>query len=433
MARGLRALTVLAALAIVLLTAQVATPYDFCTYYTAGLLANEQGAAAAFDLDRLNRRHTELHPDSGRRVGSFYYSPLFLAPAALLARLDFEAAQRLNQLIILLALGGILYCVLEPPRPKWLMALLFLAFVTGDPIRIQFLYQNWTALLVLLIILALRQTIRGHHRSAVLFWALAFHLKLYAGLFLVPLWFVRTGFRAGFRGGLRGDGRTSDRDTRMPRLALGAVAVFLLLLALPLPWTGLGAPAAYLGALADEAGGGITVFYNQISIPATLARWTHFAQSPIDWVTSNRPVESLALQALVWLSLVGFVFCVWKLRGSPKIAKSGSGTNRALALTIPYLLLFLPKMWDHGELLFLALFAVAALPRRTEAFAAVYLILSLTYFPLVQHLLGQALGSEISPLQVQILLLFYPLLNLLAAVALLQSHPSSDAQRQPQV
>ena len=407
MARGLRALTVLAALTIVLLTAQVTERRDFCTYYTAGLLANEQGAAAAFDLDRLNRRHTELHPDSGRRVGNFYYSPLFLAPAALLARLDFEAAQLLNQLIILLALGGILYCVLEPPRPKWLMALLFLAFVTGDPIRLQFLYQNWTAVLVLLIVLALRQTIRGHHRSAVLFWALAFHLKLYAGLFLVPLWFVRTG----------------DRDTRMPRLALGALAVFLLLLALPLPWTGLGAPAAYLGGLADEAGGGITVFYNQISIPATLARWTHFAQSPIDWVTSNRPVESLALQALVWLSLVGFVFCVWKLRGSPKIAKSRSGANRALALTIPYLLLFLPKMWDHGELLFLALFAVAALPRRTEVLAAVYLILSLTYFPLVQHLLGQALGSEISPSQVQILLLFYPLLNLLAAVAILQGDP----------
>ncbi|MCH7665239.1 MAG: DUF2029 domain-containing protein [Acidobacteria bacterium] len=418
MARGLRALTVFAALVLVVLTAQVAAPYDFCTYYTAGLLANEEGAAAAFDLDRLNRRHTELHPDSGRRVGSFYYSPLFLAPAALLARLDFEAAQLLNQLIILLALGGILYCVLEPPRPKWLMALLFLAFVTGDPIRIQFLYQNWTAVLVLLIVLALRQTIRGRHRSAVLFWALAFHLKLYAGLFLVPLWFVRAGFR--------GAGRTGDRDRRMPRLALGAIAVFLLLLALPLPWTGLGAPAAYLGALADEAGGGITVFYNQISIPATLARWTHFARSPIDWVTSNRPVESPALQALVWLSLVGFVFCVWKLRGHPKIAQSGTDTNRALALTIPYLLLFLPKMWDHGELLFLALFAVAALPRRIEAFAAVYLILSLTYFPLVQHLLEQALGSEIAPFQVQILLLFYPLLNLLAAVAILQGHPASS-------
>ncbi len=106
--------------------------------------------------------------------------------------------------------------------------------------------------------------------------------------------------------------------------------------------------------------------------------------------------------------------------------------DAALALTIPYLLLFLPKMWDHGELLFLALFALAALPRRVEAFAAVYLILSLTYFPLVQHLLGQALQGEVAPIQVHALLLFYPLLNLLAAVAILQSdEPPTTAALAP--
>ncbi|MCP4203695.1 MAG: DUF2029 domain-containing protein [bacterium] len=396
--RILRTLAVVAALAIVVLTAQVALPYDFCTYYTAGLLANEEGAAAAFDLERLNQRHAELHPDSGRRVGSFYYSPLFLIPASLLARLDFAAAQMLNQLIILLALGGILYCALEPLRPRWLLALLFLAFVTGDPIRIQFLYQNWTALLVLLIALALRQTVRGHQRTAVLFWALAFHLKLYAGLFLVPLWFIDNGGKR--------------------RLALGAIAVFVLLLALPLPWTGFEGPTAFIGGLAEEAGGGITVFYNQISVPAALGR---LARSPVDWVTSNRTVDSLALKALVWLSLAGFVLAVWKLRERP------SGGRRALALTIPYLLLFLPKMWDHGELLFLALFALAALPRRVEAFAAVYLVLSFTYFPLVQHLMERALTEEIGAAQVQILLLFYPLLNLLAAVALVQQKATSES------
>ncbi len=393
--RSLRTLAVLAALAIVVLTAPVAAPYDFCTYYSAGLLANEEGPAAAFDLDRLNQRHTELHPDSGRRIGSFYYSPLFLVPASLLARLDFEAAQMLNQLVILLALGGIFYCALEPPRPKWLLALLFFGLVAGDPVRIQFLYQNWTAPLVLLVILALRQTLRGRHRSAVLFWALAFHLKLYIGLFLVPLWLIENGGKR--------------------RLALSAIAVFILLLALPLPWTGVAGPSAFLGGLAQEAGGGITVFYNQISVPAALAR---LARSPVDWVTSNRPVDSLALKALIWLSLGGFIFCVWKVR------EQLNGARRALALTVPYLLLFLPKMWDHGELLFLALFAVAALPRRLEAFAAVYLILSVTYFPLVQHLLEQTLRAEIAPFQVQALLLFYPLLNLLAAVAILQQGPA---------
>jgi hypothetical protein len=396
--RILRTLAVLAALAIVVLTAQVAAPYDFCTYYTAGLLANEEGAAAAFDLDDLNRRHAQLHPDSGRRVGSFYYSPLFLVPAALMARLDFETAQMLNQVMILLALAGIFYCALEPVRPKWLMAALFFALVAGDPIRLQFLYQNWTAPLVLLIVLALRQTVRGHHRSAVLFWALAIHLKLYAALFLVPLWILKDRGKAG--------------GTR--RLAIGTLAVFVLLLALPLPWTGFDAPAAFLGSLGAESSGGITVFYNQISIPAALGR---FARTPMDWVTSNQPVDSLALEALIWLSLPAFVFFVWKLREHP---------DRALALTIPYLLLFLPKMWDHGELLFLALFALAVLPRRVEAFAAGYLILSFTYFPLVQHLLEQALKGETAPFRVQALLLFYPLLNLLAAVALVQGNRTSS-------
>ena len=236
MRRGLRALAVIAALAIVAFTAHGGGPRDFCTYYTAGLLANEDGAAAAFDLDRLNRRHTELHPDSGRRVGSFYYSPLFLAPAALLARLDFEAAEIANQVLILLALGGILYFVLEAPRPKWLLALLFLAFVLGDPVRIQFLYQNWTAVFVLLVALALRQTLRGRYASAVLFWALAMHLKLYAGLFLVPLWFFAFAKRSGRHGDrpLRRSGAgESSRFGGTRRVALGALAVFFLLLALP--------------------------------------------------------------------------------------------------------------------------------------------------------------------------------------------------------
>lgn len=440
MGRGLRALAVIAALAIVAFTAYGVGPRDFCTYYTAGLVANEDGAAAAFDLDRLNRRHTELHPDSGRRVGSFYYSPLFLAPASLLARLDFEAAEVVNQVLILLALGGILYFVLEAPRPKWLLALLFLAFVLGDPVRIQFLYQNWTAVFVLLIVLALRNILRGSYASAVLFWAFAMHLKLYAGLFLVPLWFMRhspsqsagTGAgryddppsqSAGTEAGRYNDpapGGESGGPGGARRVVLGVLAVFLLLLALPIPWTGLDAPAAYLGSLADEAGGGLTVFYNQISIPATLAR---FARTPLDWVTSNRLVESLPLQALVWAALAGFLVAVWKLG---KLPAEDKGPTRALALCVPFLLLFVPKMWDHGELLFFALFAVSALSRRLEAFAAAFFVLTFAYFPLVQHLLEQTLRGEVAPIQLQALLFAYPLLNLLAAATLLQGDPADS-------
>ena len=441
MRRGLRALAVIAALAIVAFTAHGGGPRDFCTYYTAGLLANEDGAAAAFDLDRLNQRHTQLHPDSGRRVGSFYYSPLFLAPAALLARLDFETAEIANQLLILLALGGILYFVLEAPRSKWLLALLFLAFVLGDPVRIQFLYQNWTAVFVLLVVLALRQTLRGSYASAVLFWALALHLKLYAGLFLVPLWFIRSrrpnphtsiadvsaspAAASPSSNAASSPDRVPDESSRVGgtrRLALGALAVFFLLLALTMPWTGFDAPAKYLGALTDEAGGGLTVFYNQISIPATLAR---FARTPLDWVTSNRLVDSLPLKALLWFALAGFAFAVWKLG---RLSAADNGPARALALTVPFLLLFVPKMWDHGELLFFALFAVGVLSRRLEAFAAAFFVLTFAYFPLVQHLLEQTLRGEAPPCQLKALLFSYPLLNLLAASALIQGDRADPAQ-----
>ena len=391
---ALRALAALAAIAILALTTPNVFPYDFYTYYSAGSLANDPGPAAVYDLQALNQRHRELHTGINHRVGSFYYSPLFLVPAAWLAQFDLQTAQVLNQALILLALGGLFYLVLEPRRPRWLLVLLFVVFVTADPIRIQFVYQNWTAFFVLLLALALRQTHRGADRSAALFWALAFHLKLYAGLFLVPLFLV---------------GRR--------RLALSALAIFVLLLALPLPWTGLEAPAAYLSSLAEEAGGSFTVFYNQISVPASLARW---ARPPADWVSSNRPVESLALRAVIWLSLAAFLFGVWKLRGDRGHQSLSSQASPALALTIPYLLLFVPKMWDHGQLLFLALFVLAVLPRRLEAFAAGYLVLSLSYFPLVQYLLEGAIRGQVTPLEFQALLLFYPLLNLLAAVALLQ-------------
>jgi hypothetical protein len=384
-----------AALAILALTIPTGRPFDFCTYYSAGSLANDTGPAAAYDLELLNRRHGEVHSDSGRRVGSFYYSPLFLVPASLLARLDLGTAQMLNQMLMLLALGGIFYLVLEQERPKWLLVLLFVVFIASGPVRIQFLYQNWTVFLVLVVALALRQTVCGADRSAAVLWALAFHLKLFAGLFLVPLWLI----------GKRG-------------IVARSLALFVLLLALLLPWTGFEGPLTYLGSLAEEAGGGMTVFRNQISLPAALAR---LARPPIEWVTSNDPVDSLALRALVWLSLGAFVFAVWKLR---------KDSTRALALTVPYLLLFLPKMWDHGQLLFLALFVVAVLPRRLEVFAAAYLILSGSYFPLVEDLLLEVLREEASPLRLQALLLFYPLLNLLAAASLLQGEKSSlDPER----
>ncbi len=380
---GVRLALTLTALAILALTALSPHPYDFCSYYSAGLIAQEEDPEAAFDRDRLNNRHAQTH--SHHQVGPFFYSPLLLGPAVFLSKLEFETAQLVNQAGILLALGVILWCVLEPRRPLWLAALLAGAFALCDPVRVQFIYQNWTAWLVLFAVLGLRQTRRGHHRSAAVFWALSFHVKLWVALFLVPLWIL------GYR-----------------RLVAATLAIALVLLILPLPWTGIEAPLAYARLLQAEAGAGTEVFFNLISVPSSLAR---LARHPTEWLSSPRPVEHPALTLLSLAALGGYLALLWRRRRDGVFC---------LAVTIPFLLLFGPKMWDHGELLFLGLFALAALPRRVEMLAAVYLAASVVYFPSVQRLMREVLVGETSPLEVHALLLFFPLLNLLAAAVLVR-------------
>lgn len=389
--RKIRLAVVLAALIVLALTAISPHPYDFCAYYSAGRLAQEQGPSAAFDVEGLNERHSKIHIN--HKVGPFYYSPLLLVPATLLSRLDFETAQTANQILLLIALGIILWFVLEPERPPWLFALLAVAFIACDPARIQFLYQNWTSFLVLFVVLALRQTREGHDRSAALFWALSFHVKLWAVLFLVPLWL------AGRR-----------------KLVLSAVVVSFLLLLLPFPWTGVDAPVAFVTSLAGEAGGATEVFFNQISIPSTLAR---FARSPVEWVSSRNPVSHPGLKILTLAALTGYLALIWRRR---------TDTLFCLAITIPFLLLFGPKMWDHGELLFMGLFVLAILPRRVEALAAIILVTSFAYFELVQSLLRESLETGVASFELHTLLFLFPLLNLLAAAALLgkKTEPATE-------
>jgi hypothetical protein len=369
---------------ILIFRATAGPPYDFCTYYTAGLVAQETGSEDVYDLGHLNRRHKELHPDTGLRIGGFYYSPIYLAPATLLSRLDFDSSRMANQFLTLLALGGLLFLLLERTPSLTLRVLLCLCFVVADPVSNQFIYQNWSAFLALFVALAMTLTLRGALWPAALFWALAMHLKVYTALFLLPLLFI---------------GRR--------KLTATALAAALALAVLSLPWVGLGAYGGYLAEMKQEAGGGVTYFFNQISLQGTIGRYFF---SPPDWVTSNKPLESPLLQYLFWLSLPFFAAALYYLR---------KDQARALALTVPYLLLFIPKIWDHTEILFFTLFSLAALPRRFALLSTVYLCVSWSYFPLVQHLLLEVLQGQRGPGVVHALLLFYPFLNLLAAAVIL--------------
>ena len=375
-------LATIAVMAFVLLTVPASPHGDLCSYYSAGLVANEAGTVESFDLKRLNERHRSIH--SGRRVGPFLYSPLYLAPARMLATQEFVTAERINQLGIAMALGGLLFLILESTTPLSLRLLLCLAFALGNPVRVQFIYLNWSAWLALFLGLALFLTARKRTWPAALAWALAIHLKAYVGLFLLPL--LLTGKR---------------------KLAGAIVACGLGLSAVSLLWSSPSSYTGYLRTLFAESAGGVSYFFNQVSIQPTLARY--FA-APREWPGSNRPIESVSLELLFWISLPLFAYAVYRLRDR---------WRTALALTVPYLLLFIPKIWDHTQILFFTLFLLAVLPRRAAVISGLLLIASWAYFPLVQRHLLELLQGEGSLVATHALLLFYPLLNLLAAAALL--------------
>ena len=364
--------------------ASIGPPYDFCTYYTAGHLAAEGEPASTYDFDDINARHTELHAAEGKRVGPFFYSPLFLKPATSLSRLSFESARFVNQLLILLSLGGILFMLLERTESLWIKSLLCVAFVVTDPVTNQFIYQNWSAHMGLFVALALFFMARKRDLSAALFWALAIHLKAYIGLFLLPI------LLAGRR-----------------RLAVATVIAGLLLALVSLPWVGVGSYATYVQTMLDQTGDAMSYFFNQVSIQSTIARYEF---PPGRWPASNEPSSLPFLEWILWLALPLYALLVYRLRRDEW---------RALAITIPFLLLFVPKIWDHSQILFFALLLTGVLARRTKAILLAYLLLSFAYFPLVQHVLLEAIRGTGSTATAHGLLLYYPILNLLAAAAIL--------------
>ncbi len=376
---------------VLLFHAIAGSPYDFCTYYTAGRTAAAGESPAAYDFDRINDRHREIHPQEGR-VGTFVYSPIYLVPARLLGNLEFSTAQIANQLLTLIALGALLFLLLERTESPWLKALLCLAFAVSDPVTNQFIYQNWSAHLALFVGLALYLTAKKRDLPAALFWALAIHLKAYIALFLVPLLLI---------------GRR--------RLAGAVVVAGLLLAVLSLPFVGLEIYGTYLDAMREQSEGWVTYFFNQVSVQSTVARYEF---PPSKWPSATEAPSLALLDWIFWLALPVYLFLVYRLRHDEP---------RALAITIPFLLLFIPKIWDHTQILFFALFLTGALMRRTKAILLAYLLLSFAYFPLVQHLLTEAISGEGSAGIVHLTLLYYPVLSLLAAAAIL-----SPEEEQPE-
>src|SRR5690606_1464812 len=88
---------------------------DLCTYYSAGTLVLAGTPERAYDAGILRAVHKTTH-DGALGVGPWLYSPAWLAPAAPLASLPFEAAQTVHRLLGALALALGLAAVLARLR-----------------------------------------------------------------------------------------------------------------------------------------------------------------------------------------------------------------------------------------------------------------------------------------------------------------------------
>ena len=371
----------LAAAAIVHLRAPAAPCRDFCTYYSAGSLVREGRPAAAYDRGELAAAHRAAHASSFG-VGPWLYSPIWLPAASALAALPFERAEILHRLAGAAALGaGLLFVLLRLASPA-LQAAVAAAFALAHPAWIALVMQNWSWLLFAAVAAAWWAGERGRDGGAGLGWAVAVHLKAFVVLAPVAL------LVAGRRG-----------------IAARAAALAALLAALALPSTGVDSWQRYLGFLGETRTAGVTPFYNKVSLQATVAR---FESEPRSWVAPRAPVATPAVRLLFWAGLPLYALGLARLRRSPAAA---------LAFTTAFVLLFVPQVWDHTELLLFA--ALPALPRRYLLAATALLAASCLYNPLQQPLLHEVLRGEKPPLALQSLLLFFPAVNLLVLGAAL--------------
>lgn len=388
--RWLAALLAAAAAAVVYVRAPAAPCRDFCTYYAAGRLAREGRAAAAYDPRELAAAHRSAH-SSPFGVGPWLYSPVWLPPAAALAALPFERAEAAHRLFGAAVLGfGLLFVLARLTSPGVQLAVAG-AFALSHPAWVALVMQNWSWLLFAAVAAAWWAGERDREGWAGLGWAAAVHLKAFVVLAPVAL------LVAGRRG-----------------VALRAAALAALVAALALPVTGVAPWQRFLGFLDDAKTAGVTPYYNKLSLQATAAR---FSSDPRAWVAPREKVATPVVRGLFWLGLPLYAFGLARLRRTPAAA---------LAFSLAFVLLFVPQVWDHTELL---LFAVLpALPRRHLLALTALLAASVAYNALQQPLLHEVLRGEKPPFALQSLLLWFPAVNLLAlGAALAAGHESAGA------
>jgi len=370
------ALLAAAALAVLWVRSPRAEPGDLCSYRAAGALAAEGRPAAAYDGAALAEMHRRQH-DVPRRVGGFLYSPLWLPPARALAALPLAAAERANRVAGALALGaGLAFVLYRIPGPA-LRAAVAAAFCLSHAGWVQLIYGNWTGFLFLALSVALGAGRAGGGAAAALAWGFAIHLKAFAAVTLLPL-----------------------AVTRERRRVVAAALAVLALAAVALAWSGADAWGAFADTLTGLAERGVTPYYNKVSLAAAAAR---FVSEPRAWLAPRAPIDALWIRAIALAGLPLLAWGAWRLRRAPE---------RLAAFSIAWVLLFVPQIWDHTEiLLFLVLPALAT--RWAWALAA---LLAGTWFynGAVQDLLDRSLAGEVPLLALRLLLLFYPALALLA-------------------
>ncbi len=360
--RALGAVLLAAAAAGVLLARAPTVPcVDLCTYRAAGALARAGRPADAYDGAALAAAHRADH-DLGRRVGGFLYSPLWLAPAMALAAEPLATAERLHRAAGAVALALALALVLYRLRTLRLRIGVATAVALSHVGWAQLVYQNWTVLLFLLLAVA---TLVGERGAA-------------------------SARRS--PGGSRSISRLSSWSPccRSPRpgagggslLAAVAAAAFALL---SLAWADPGSWRGFARQLTAVAERGVTPYYNKVSLPATVA---HFLSEPRSWLAPRAPVDSPWVR---WLPFAGLPLLAWgtaRLRGD---------CARLSAFAIAWMLLFVPQIWDHTEILLVLLLPV--LPARWAWTMSALLAATYFYNPMVQGLLRRTLAGEVPPLR----------------------------------
>jgi hypothetical protein len=351
---------------------------DLCSYYSAGLLARQGTPEAAYDAADLETRHREVH-DLGLRAGPFLYSPVWLIPSAILAGEPLPRAISAGRIAGELALVVGLFAVLLALDSFAVKVLVAAAFALSHTAWVQLIYGNWSfALFALLAVaaLALKRNLKGAETLAA---ALAIHLKPFVLFALLPPALARRRFAA---------------QVALVTLVLGALV---------LPFTGLDSWKRFGSFLMERGSAGVTPFYSKSSLAANLAR---LETEPREWVAPRTPAATIPVRAAFWLGLPLLFFGARRLRVQP---------NAAFAFGIAWMLLFVPQIWEHTEIVLFA--ALPALARRYQVGLALALAATVFYNAWQQRLLATALLDGGRTLPITVLLWLYPAIQLYVLLA----------------